>query len=137
MFTHCIILSKDNTQRKNNLSPYEILFGSVPKTGLYFPQQMQAQFADLTGYVAALNKQLIKTHEIVFSSIPDPNSDPGAHTINPGDWVVVKKHVRKGLEPRYEGPFQVQLVTHTAVKLQSKDSWIHASHCKKVTEPAE
>lgn len=45
-------------QRKTNLSPYEILFGSVPKTGLYFPQHMQAQFSDLKGYVAALNKQL-------------------------------------------------------------------------------
>ncbi|KAJ1169541.1 hypothetical protein NDU88_001434 [Pleurodeles waltl] len=39
------------------------------------------------------------------------------HSLKAVDWVVVKKHVRKTcLEPRRKGPFQVILMTTTAVK---------------------
>ncbi|TWW65101.1 hypothetical protein D4764_21G0000010, partial [Takifugu flavidus] len=33
--------------------------------------------------------------------------------------------------PRWEGPYQVQLATKTAVRVDGKLSWIHLSHCKK------
>ncbi|KAM4702033.1 uncharacterized protein O3C94_002961 [Discoglossus pictus] len=60
----------------------------------------------------------------------------GTHQLLPGDWVLVKKFVRKTpLEPRYEGPFQVLLITATSVKLEGKATWVHASHCKKVPSP--
>ncbi|KAM4702029.1 uncharacterized protein O3C94_002957 [Discoglossus pictus] len=60
----------------------------------------------------------------------------GTHQLLPGDWVLVKKFVRKTpLEPRYEGPFQVLLITATSVKLEGKTTWVHASHCKKVPPP--
>ncbi|KAM4707117.1 uncharacterized protein O3C94_003551 [Discoglossus pictus] len=60
----------------------------------------------------------------------------GTHQLLPGDWVLVKKFVRKTpLEPRYEGPFQVLLITATSVKLEGKATWVHASHCKKVPPP--
>ncbi|TWW58402.1 hypothetical protein D4764_07G0011210 [Takifugu flavidus] len=52
--------------------------------------------------------------------------------IQPGDYVWVKKFVRKRWNtPRWEGPHQVQLTTKTAVRVDGKLSWIHLSHCKK------
>lgn len=52
--------------RKTELSPYEILFGTAPKTGLYFPQQLQALHSDMTQYVGALCKRLQQTHDRVL-----------------------------------------------------------------------
>ncbi|XP_063300505.1 uncharacterized protein LOC134590927 [Pelobates fuscus] len=63
----------------------------------------------------------------------DPDSDSATHKLQPGDWVVIKRHVWKGLEPCFDGPFQVLLTTATSVKLEGKATWIHASHCKQVT----
>ncbi|KAJ1189335.1 hypothetical protein NDU88_006083, partial [Pleurodeles waltl] len=66
-----------------------------------------------------------------------PIGEPG-HSLQAGDWVVVKKHVRKScLEPRWKGPYQVILTTTTAVKCAGVSNWIHASHTKKVTSPVE
>ncbi|XP_068109716.1 protein NYNRIN-like [Hyperolius riggenbachi] len=62
----------------------------------------------------------------------DPESDTGSHSLKPGDWVVVKRFQRKGLENRFDGPYQVLLTTSTSVKLEGKIPWIHASHCKKI-----
>ncbi|TWW77719.1 hypothetical protein D4764_12G0011090 [Takifugu flavidus] len=65
-----------------------------------------------------------KTEEIVDSTPQE--------TIQPGDYVWVKKFVRKRWNtPRWEGPYQVQLTTKTAVRVDGKLSWIHLSHCKK------
>ncbi|KAJ1209417.1 hypothetical protein NDU88_004795 [Pleurodeles waltl] len=64
-------------------------------------------------------------------------NDPG-HNLKAGDWVVVKKHVRKScLEPRWKGLYQVILTTTTAVKCVGIPNWIHASHTKKVTCPTD
>ncbi|KAM4049217.1 uncharacterized protein ACNLHF_007333 [Anomaloglossus baeobatrachus] len=87
-------------------------------------------------FVIELSRELTKTHAAVFSSLPDPDTDLATHTLKPGEWVVVKKHVRKNcLEPRYEGPFQIILVTPTSVKLEGRTTWIHASHCRRVDPP--
>ncbi|KAJ1209093.1 hypothetical protein NDU88_004472 [Pleurodeles waltl] len=60
------------------------------------------------------------------------------HNLKAGDWVVIKKHVRKTcLEPRWKGPYQVILTTTTAVKYAGVPNWIHASHTKKVTCPTD
>ncbi|XP_040216980.1 uncharacterized protein LOC120946223 [Rana temporaria] len=123
---------------KHALSPYEILFGSAPRLGCYFPQQLQLQSDVLTSYVTRLSEELTNIHSQVFSSIPDPETDSGTHSLQTGDWVLVKKFVRKhSLEPRYDGPFQVLLTTATSVKLEGKSTWIHASHCKKVPAPED
>ncbi|KAJ1090458.1 hypothetical protein NDU88_003590 [Pleurodeles waltl] len=49
-----------------------------------------------------------------------------------------QKHVRKTcLEPHWKGPYQVILMTTTAVKCAGVPNWIHASHTKKVTCPTD
>ncbi|XP_069086417.1 uncharacterized protein [Pleurodeles waltl] len=66
-----------------------------------------------------------------------PIQGPG-HALKAGDWVVIKKHLRKScLEPRWKGPFQVILTTTTAVKCAGVPNWIHASHTKKVLCPTD
>ncbi|XP_040198331.1 uncharacterized protein LOC120931186 [Rana temporaria] len=123
---------------KYSLSPFEILFGTAPRLGCYYPQQLQLQSDTLVDYVTALAKELTNIHARVYSSIPDPDLDTGTHSILPGDWVMVKKFLRKhSLEPRYDGPFQVLLTTATSVKLAGKNTWIHASHCKKAPVPED
>lgn len=117
---------------KHGLSPSEILFGRPPLTGLFFPQELHGQYASLTDYVVQLHKQLTEMHGKVFSSIPDPEETTGTHHLQPGDWVVIRRYVRRHLEPRFDGPYQVLLTTPTSVKVEGKPNWIHASHCKKV-----
>ncbi|XP_044151333.1 kelch-like protein 23 [Bufo gargarizans] len=86
----------------------------------------------LAGSLAS-SKHKCKEHSIEA----DPDSVEGTHTLQPGDLVVIKRHVRKGLDPRFDGPFQVLLTTHTAVKVEGKPNWIHASHCKKILMPKD
>ncbi|XP_041428459.1 uncharacterized protein K02A2.6-like isoform X2 [Xenopus laevis] len=121
-------------KRPHGLSPYEILFGSRPKTGLYFPQQLSSLHSQLKGYVQSLQRELQKIHHRVHESIPDPESITGLHSIQPGDWVVITKYQRQGLEARYTRPYQVLLTTSTSLKVEERDGWIHASHCKKLLD---
>ncbi|KAM3918957.1 uncharacterized protein RB166_013697 [Leptodactylus fuscus] len=140
-WTECLPLAlfsvRYTPDKRTGLSPFEILFGTAPRLGLYCPQLLQMQYGVMTDYVITLQKQLTNIHSRVFSSLPDPEAVPGSHPLQPGDWVVIKRHVRRALEPRYDGPFQVLLTTSTAVKLQGRPNWVHASHCKKVTAQEE
>ncbi|KAJ1106751.1 hypothetical protein NDU88_004151 [Pleurodeles waltl] len=62
-----------------------------------------------------------------------PIHDPG-HNLRAGDWVVIKKHVRKTC---WKGPYQVVLTTMTAVTCAGLPNWIHASHTKRVVSPQD
>lgn len=68
----------------------------------------------------------------VKSALPHPVEEP-LHNIKPGDYVVVKNLRRKSWKTKgREGPFQVLLTTHTAVKVAERATWVHAAHCRRV-----
>ncbi|XP_078528341.1 uncharacterized protein LOC144805716 isoform X1 [Lissotriton helveticus] len=71
----------------------------------------------------------------VFEALPSQTEGPG-HRLQPGDWILVRNYGRKrNLEPRFVGPFQVQLATRTAVRLHGRRNWVHATHTKRVPLP--
>ncbi|KAJ1177910.1 hypothetical protein NDU88_003162 [Pleurodeles waltl] len=134
-----VLMSMRNTpDRKTGLSPHEILMGramrlpAVPANALLnITDDMVLDYCKgLADVVRSLS------HQVEATTLP-PIQGPG-HALKAGDWVVVKKHVRKScLEPRWKGPFQVILTTTTAVKCAGVPNWIHASHTKKVLCPTD
>ncbi|XP_029684748.1 uncharacterized protein [Takifugu rubripes] len=73
----------------------------------------------------------------VRAALPSP-ADQQLHPLHPGDYVVIKDFRRtRWNQKRWQGPFQILLVTQTAVKVAERATWNHASHCKKVPEPKE
>ncbi len=60
------------------------------------------------------------------------------HEVRPGDFVVIRDHRRKSWKSkRWLEPFQVLLVTHTAVKVAERATWVHVNHCRRVPPIAE
>ena len=55
-----------------------------------------------------------------------------SHNIGPGDWVWVKRHQVKTLEPRWKGPYVV-LTTPTALKVDSIGPWVRCNHVRSAT----
>lgn len=96
MSPHSLIFCEDEPTRRTDLTPYEVLFGSVPKTGLYLPQKVSALPSDLTSYVAAFQEKLTIVHKRVFSSIPDPESKEGVSSSSSRSLGSVKETCEKG-----------------------------------------
>ncbi|KAJ1208902.1 hypothetical protein NDU88_004285 [Pleurodeles waltl] len=134
-----VLMSMRNTpDKKTRLSPHEILMGRAMR----LPAVPANELVNITDnmvldYCRGLADVIRSfSHQVEANTLP-PIGEPG-HSLQAGDWVVVKKHVRKScLEPRWKGPYQVILTTTTAVKCAGVPNWIHASHPKRVTCPVE
>ena len=80
----------------------------------------------------SLSSVLSQISKQVKEDLPDAAVQP-LHDLKPGDVVVVRDLRRKHWKcKRWNGPFQVLPVTHTAVKVAERATWIHASHSKVV-----
>ncbi|KAJ1206767.1 hypothetical protein NDU88_002167 [Pleurodeles waltl] len=134
-----VLMSMRNTpDRKTGLSPHEILMGRAMRLPAV-PANALLNITDdmVLDYCKGLADVVRSfSHQVEATTLP-PIQGPG-HALKAGDWVVVKKHVRKScLEPRWKGPFQVILTTTTTVKCAGVPNWIHASHTKKVLCPTD
>jgi len=78
---------------------------------------------------------LSRTLQTIRSQVKEaltPSKEGQLHDLQPGDWIMVKDYRRRAWHsPRWSGPFQVLLVTSSAVKVAERASWIHACHCKR------
>lgn len=122
---------------RSNLSPYEILFAAPPSLGFQPrrkvpPDTTLCEDVMLT-YCINLSKSLSDINRQVSDALPLTASTP-LHDIQPGDFVLIKNCRRKNWKHRrWLGPFQVLLVTHTAVKVAERATWVHATHCKRLS----
>ncbi|RMC21632.1 hypothetical protein DUI87_02499 [Hirundo rustica rustica] len=55
--------------------------------------------------------------------------DLAVHNIQPGDWVLVKEWKEAPLVAKWRGPFQVLLITETAIKT-AEHRWTHHTWVK-------
>ena len=81
---------------------------------------------------------LSKVHNRVWKLIREVHEgqNKGAiptHNIGPGDWVWVKWHQSKILEPRWKGAYVVLLTTPTTVKVDGIRPCVHCNHVLQTT----
>lgn len=120
-------------RRDIGLSPYEMLFG------LPFPLSPYSTGTIIEGeehqkqYIKKISKILEQSRKKGYLPQSTP-LDVNAHPFQVGDWVLIKTWKEKSLTPRYEGPFEIILTTHTAVRTLER-GWTHMTRVKGPIPP--
>lgn len=78
----------------------------------------------------SLTRQIKRTERVVFGARARCLDGP-VHDVLPGDYVYIKSLSDSPLEPKWEGPYQVLLTTHTVAKVEGLIPWIHHTRLKK------
>uniref|UniRef100_A0A674MQR3 ribonuclease H n=1 Tax=Takifugu rubripes TaxID=31033 RepID=A0A674MQR3_TAKRU len=107
--------------KKTGITPFEALYGR-PYCLPYFATTNELKHVEETiaDYLKkVLLNRCVNTVNVLPSPVSSTDSTP-QEPIQPGDYVWVKKFVRKRWNtPRWEGPYQVQLTTKTAVRVEA------------------
>ena len=120
------------------LSPYEVIAERPMKIRCPPGLMLDKDLADaqMVSYCVQLTNALRSVYQQVKAALPVPASGP-LHDLQPGYWVVIKDFQRKKWhQPRWRGPYQVLLITPTAVRVEGHTAWVHASHCKRAPPAA-
>ncbi|EHB00728.1 Gag polyprotein, partial [Heterocephalus glaber] len=86
-------------------------------------------FNTAEGWIEALQS----VHEDIWPKLEalyQTGPPPEPHRYRPGDWVFVRRHRQKDLEPRWKGPYVTVLTTPTALKVDGIASWVHYTHVR-------
>ncbi len=126
---------------KKNLSPFEILFGRPPFMGIEGGKQRLPSTDvcenDMLNYCKEMSC-LLSNISVQVKAAQGKVAETFLHEVRPGDFVVIRDHRRKSWKlKRWLGPFHVLLVTHTAVKVAERATWVHVNHCRRVPPIAE
>ena len=77
--------------------------------------------------------KLFKSKEVQRTNLPNDVVFQQEPAVQPGDQVLLKVIEWKDWTSlRWEGPYQVVLMTQTAVKVEGRSTWVHQSHCKRI-----
>ena len=115
------------------LSPYEILYWRPflkTKYSCSLENGHIVKELDALKCVQSLGATLCAIHKYASSQLLFPADIP-LHYISPGDWILLKtwknQHPEDQLQPKWHGPYEILLVTHSSVKLKGVKPWIHHS----------
>ncbi len=125
---------------KTNLSPFEILFGRPPFMGIEGGKQRLPSTDVCENDVELLQRNVLSVVKYFCAgkSCQGKVAETFLHEVRPGDFVVIRDNRRKSWKSkRWLGPFQVLLVTHMAVKVAERATWVHVNHCRRVPPIAE
>lgn len=109
-------------------SPYEMLYGLPYLASPYEIEAKEHGDTNVQRYIQQISQNLKELKEKGLLA-QTPPLDFSLHHIVPGDWVLVKSWKEKSLTPSWEGPFQVQLTTESAVRTAEK-GWTHVRRVK-------
>lgn len=112
---------------KEGLSPFEMLYGRPYSVQVGLSAQMGEE--TLSNYIISLQKQLCEVEKLVLETRAR-DLDRLVHDITPVDYMYVKSFTDSPLKPKWEGPFQVLLTSHTAIKIKEQTLWIHYTRVK-------
>lgn len=127
---------RPSPNRSIGLSPYEIITGrpmSMPGAIELRNANVHIASDALIAYCEQLAQAVQKAGDRVAACWQHPPE--GGHAIIPGQWVMIRSFKSKPLEPKWQGPYQVLLVTDAVVLYQGKKTWTHVSHCKVIPPP--
>ncbi|XP_053132414.1 uncharacterized protein LOC128336563 [Hemicordylus capensis] len=117
-----------NTPRgKEKLTPFEAMYGRASPI-------LRMGTGDHPPSTAQWAKVLHDVWGSLQKNIPIPIVDP-VHSYEVGEWVWVKKWKVEPLRPRWGGPYQILLVTPTALKCAGIKAWVHHTRVKRAEAP--
>lgn len=117
------------------VSPYEMMFG-LPFLITPFSTEVYLEGEAATQkYLKSIGKTLEGLRKKGYLPQTSP-LDTNAHNLSPGDWVLIKSWNATPLTPKFEGPFQVLLTSHAAVRTQER-GWTHVTRVKGPVPPPD